>query len=924
MNAPDLESGWFRQLAARTSHPVGIATPSDRRLLYANDALRELIGITPDTAIEGWTLDDFLPQYEATRLRAEVLPQVLAEGTWDGEFVVTSGGGLPRQTLRNIFALRDAQGAAVAIACVFTDVSVQKAHELDLTRANQLLGAVFEFTDLLVAYLDPDMNFLMVNRAYAQADGRQPDDLIGRNHFDFYPDAENEAIFREVARTGRPYHALARPFEYACNPERGFSYWDWSLIPTLDTEGRVTGLVLTLLNVTERQQMEAALRERDAHLERFKTTLDLALDSVFMFDADDLRIFYANHGACDHVGLDADQLHGMHPYDLKPDYPEARFRELIEPLQQGQQTSLTFETVHQHSDGDTIPVEVFLQRIAPDGEAARFVAIVRDIRERVAARETLRRNERELQRLNQSLEAEVAARTRELERENRRNQAILQSTPEGFFAIDTDGAIRAVNPAFCHMLGYHAAELLEMSLVDIEASETPDEIAAHMERVGTRGHDRFDTRHRRRDGRVIDVEVSVTRVDFDHQPMFYAFARDITWRKELEGALVRSRDLAEQASAAKSEFLSRMSHELRTPLNAILGFSELLAQDPREPPSPTQRDEIEEIHSAGKHLLALVNEVLDLARIESGRLEVRPEPMELEPLVQTCLVQLQAVLNERDLATQVDLNAAGPVHADPLRLRQILTNLLTNAAKYNRQGGTVRIDCAAAGGHALAVRVHDTGPGIAADDIPRVFLPFERLEASADNAEGSGIGLALTRRLVEAMGGRIGVESVPGDGSCFWFELPLADIAPEAPDPGPADSTLESTATTVQQRVLYVEDNPANLRLVQRILETRPGFHLLQAPDGETGLELARTHRPDLILMDLHLPGIDGVEALRALRADAITREIPVIAVSANAMPRDLEMGRSAGFADYVTKPIQIGAFLELLERHLAEPKQKT
>ncbi|MGM0554078.1 MAG: hybrid sensor histidine kinase/response regulator [Pseudomonadota bacterium] len=677
--------------------------------------------------------------------------------------------------------------------------------------------------------------------------------------------------------------------------------------------------MLTLLNVTERQQMETALRERDARLERFKTTLDLTLDCVFMFDADDLRIFYANQGACDHVGLDADQLRGMHVYDLKPDYPEARFRELIEPLQQGQQTSLTLETVHQRSDGDTIPVEVFLQRIAPDGEPARFVAIVRDIRERVAARETLQRNEQELQRLNQSLEAEVAARTRELEHENRRNQAILQSTPEGFFAVDADGAMHDVNPAFCRMLGYHATELLEMSLVDIEASETPDEIAAHIERVAARGHDRFDSRHRRRDGRVIDVEVSVTRVDFDHQPMFYAFTRDITWRKELETALVRSRDQAEQASAAKSEFLSRMSHELRTPLNAILGFSQLLEQDAREPPSPTQRDEIREIHSAGEHLLELVNEVLDLARIESGRLEVRLEPVELEPMVHTCLVQLQTILSERNLNTQVDLTGAGALQADPLRLRQILTNLLTNAAKYNHAGGTIRIDCAPDRERVLSVRVHDTGPGIAPEDTVRVFQPFERLDASADNSEGTGIGLALTRRLVEAMGGRIGVESTPGEGSSFWFELPLADTVAQTPGPDRADPAPDSGLPAAQRTVLYVEDNPANLRLVERILEARPGFHLLQATDGETGLQIARTQRPDLILMDLHLPGMDGIQALRELRADPGTRDITVIAVSANAMPRDLEMGRSAGFADYVTKPIQIGIFLELLERHLSD-----
>jgi CheY-like chemotaxis protein/anti-sigma regulatory factor (Ser/Thr protein kinase) len=361
-----------------------------------------------------------------------------------------------------------------------------------------------------------------------------------------------------------------------------------------------------------------------------------------------------------------------------------------------------------------------------------------------------------------------------------------------------------------------------------------------------------------------------------------------------------------------------MSHELRTPLNSILGFGQLLQL---ERLSPNATDCVDRIVNAGRHLLALINEVLEISRIEAGRQPLQVEPVHCCGPLTEAVDLVRPLAAGRDIALEQDLHAGlfGFVLADYQRLKQVLLNVLTNAVKYNRPGGTVRIVLQSMPDGRLRYRFSDTGRGIAPEDIERAFLPFERLDADSTDAEGSGLGLALSKGLIEAMGGAIGIErSARGEGSVFYVDLPLTDNPHDdagflfKPEHTPFPRRIERGG-----RVLYIEDNLANYDLVRKVFDRLGGLDLMSAMQGQIGIELAAEHQPDLILLDLHLPDIDGEEVLRRLRADERTRDIPVIILSADATPAQAERLKARGAEEYLTKPLELAGFVDAVERAL-------
>jgi signal transduction histidine kinase/CheY-like chemotaxis protein len=391
---------------------------------------------------------------------------------------------------------------------------------------------------------------------------------------------------------------------------------------------------------------------------------------------------------------------------------------------------------------------------------------------------------------------------------------------------------------------------------------------------------------------------------------------EITERKRVESELNKAIAVADKANLAKSDFLSSMSHELRTPLSAILGFAQLIESGS---PSPTvsQKRSVDQILKAGWYLLDLINEILDLALIEAGKLSLSLEPVSLAEVVRECQAMIEPQAQKSDIRVTFSRFVVPYfVQADRTRVKQVLINLLSNAVKYNKVGGTVDVDYVARTPGRIRIGVNDTGEGLTPDKLTQLFQPFNRLGKETGIEEGTGIGLMVAKRLVELMGGVIGVESTVGKGSVFWIELNLtAEPQPAAGAPDPTAVTHAQVQADAQLRtLLYVEDNPANLMLVEDLIARRADIRLLTARDGNRGIEMARASRPEVILMDINLPGISGIKALTILAEDPATAHIPVVALSANAMPHDIEKGLEAGFFRYLTKPIKVNEFMDTLD----------
>jgi PAS domain S-box-containing protein len=514
-------------------------------------------------------------------------------------------------------------------------------------------------------------------------------------------------------------------------------------------------------------------------------------------------------------------------------------------------------------------------------------------------------------------------------------RSLFESNMDAIMTTDPSGIITDVNKQMEALTGCTRDELIGAPFKNFFTD--PDRAEASIKTVlSEKKVTNYELTVRAWDGRETVVSYNATTF-YDRGRKLqgvFAAARDVTERKRLDQVLQEknvelesARSVAEKANLAKSEFLSSMSHELRSPLNAILGFAQLMDSD-SPPATPSQKASIDQILHAGWYLLELINEILDLAVVESGKLAMSVEPVSLADVMLECQAMMEPQAQKRGLELSFPrFEVPRFVLADRIRLKQVLVNLLSNAIKYNQPKGTVVVGVTdgTPDGARTRISVTDNGLGLAPEMMAQLFQPFNRLGQESGGEEGTGIGLVMSKLLVEMMGGAIGVESSVGAGSVFWFELASA-AAPQlvVENAGPAAEPKErDTQDATLRTLLYVEDNAANLKLVEQLVGRRRDVRLLSAGNATVGIEIARASLPDMILMDINLPGINGYQALEILQKDPTTAHIPVLAISANAMMGDIKKGLEAGFFRYLTKPIHVNEFMEAMDAVLEVARKK-
>ena len=690
-----------------------------------------------------------------------------------------------------------------------------------------------------------------------------------------------------------------------------------SCAPIRGRDGDVVGAVLVFRNVSAEYAIQQALRDNTAFIE---TIINTVADGIITLHARDGIIESANNKAQLMFDFIEAELIGLNFSVLIPELDQEQRNGSLKHYSasdENRAVGIGREVIGWRKGDQPFPLEITVSEMWLGGERY-FTCILRDITAR---------------RLAEAAEIKASA----------LQNAIFNSANFSSIATDAMGVIQIFNVGAERMLGYAASEVMN-KITPAEISD-PEELIARAEKLSlelkssikpgfealafkaSRGiEDIYELTYIRKDGKRLPAMVSVTALR-DSQAAIIGYlliGTDNTSRKQVEAErelldlalqhkneeLEQATFVAEKANQAKSNFLSSMSHELRTPLGAILGFAQLLESGM---PAPTikQKKSIDQILKAGWYLLELINEVLDLALIESGKLALSMETVILNDVMSECEAMIEPKAEKHGI--KVTFNKSEPAYyikGDRTRVKQIVINLLSNAIKYNRLNGSVNITWDVSSNNNIRICVQDTGPGMTPEQQSQLFQPFNRLDKNSKE-EGTGIGLVVCKRLVELMHGRIGVDSVVGVGSVFWIELEEA-LEPQVSTLSEISEKLELLQLhTKLYTLLYVEDNPANLMLVSDIMSRRKDVHLLSASNAKQGIKLARAHQPDVILMDINLPGLSGYEALKMLLKDQRTSQIPIVALSANAMPNDIEKGLKAGFFDYLTKPIKVKEFMD-------------
>jgi PAS domain S-box-containing protein len=872
--------------------------------------LQEIWGLSPDASVDieifmsGVHPDD--RESVQTAIDRSIDPR--GDGLYSAEYRVI---GLQDKQERWVSARGKTffeDNVAVRQVGVAQDITERKQAGEALARSHAELRALFAAMTDVVLVLDAQGRYLQIAPTTPDLLYKPPAELLGRTIHEVLPTADADSIQHSIAlalEKQKPVHV-----EYRL-PIGDREIWFEGTVSPMG-EDKVFWIAR---DMTERKRSVETIKGLLAEVEHERERLDIIINTVpgVVWEA-----WGQPEAATQRIDFVSDYVETMLGYSVQEWVSTPNFwlrivhtddREQIGEMAASQFATgmggrLLFRWVR--ADSRAIWVEANTTIILDDeGTPVGMRGVNIDITERMEVEESLRESEE-------------------------RFRLMFTSNPLPMWVYDVESLrFLEVNEAAVMRYGYSKDEFLMMRITDIRPIEETLRLMEHLEQVRPALQSSGEWRHQTKDGQVLDVQITSHTFTFDRhehsKDAILVVAEDITERKIAEQARL-AKEAAEEANHAKSEFLSRMSHELRTPLNAILGFSQLLQMDVT---IPEQQESVDYIIKAGQHLLGLINEVLDIARIEEGKLTISIEPVFVRDVLQESLDLVQPLAVQRNIELNADILWLDScyVMADRQRLQQVMLNLLANAIKYNREGGVVNVSCSELCHPAnglntrspesqarVRIAVTDTGPGLSPDNVARLFIPFERLGAERGDVEGTGLGLALSRHLVQAMGGTIGVDSAQGQGSTFWVEL-----APASEQMPPFDLMVTGPLFSIQvgeqaRTVLYIEDNLSNLRLIERILTKRPEFSLITAMQGQMGLDMAAEHLPDLILLDLHLPDMTGNEVLRRLQENPRTDSIPVVMLSADANPRQVDKLLEAGARAYLTKPLDVRQLLKVLE----------
>ena len=900
-----------------------IATDAEGRVSFLNPLAQQLTGWTLAEALGQFVDEIFHIINQETRQPAIVpVKETLAKGTIQGlanHTVLISREGRERAIADSCAPIRDRDGQVVGAVLVFRDVTEEYAVQRDRNDNAALIQTILNtVVDGIITFHATGGKIETVNPAALQMFDYTATEIIGQNVSSLIPELGRDTLRGIVEKVSAGDQTWASGFAREIEGQRkdGTSFPLELAIGEMWMGGQrhFTGIIR---DNTARKRAEEALIKAGALQSAIFNSANFS--SIATDAKGVIQIF--NVGAERMLGyVAADVLNKITPADISdPQEVIARAKalsnELGTPITPGFAALVfkasrgiedIYELTYIRKDGSRFPavVSVTALRDAQDGIIGYLL---------IGTDNTARK----------LVEAEQKKLDQRLRDQQFYTRSLIEANIDAIMATDPSGIITDVNKEMESLTGCTRDELIgapfKNYFTDPERAD-----AAIKQMLREKKVTDYELTACARDGRKTEVSLNATTFYGRDRTLrgVFAAARNITERKRNEHALRETnselesaKSTAEKANLAKSDFLSSMSHELRSPLNAILGFAQLMDSST---PTPTayQKESIDQILQSGWHLLKLINEILDLAVIESGKVSLSPESVSLAEVMSECQAMMESHAQSRGIImTFPHFDQPVFVRADRTRLKQIVINLLSNAIKYNKEKGLVTVDCVRSSPERIRIRVSDTGAGLPPEKVAQLFQPFNRLGQEAAGVLGTGIGLVVTKRLAELMDGVLGVESTVGEGSVFWCEL-HSSVAPhhicESAEVATTHALIPVGAHT--RSLLYIEDNPANMRLVAQLIERRPDIRLITAVNGTLGIELARSAQPTLILMDINLPGISGIEALKILRADPATAHIPIVALSANAMYRDIEKGLELGFLRYLTKPIKVNEFMDTLD----------